>query len=169
MLPLHGLLCCKLVLLLSHWANTETEREKETVGCYSSWLGERELLACCAVPRGVLEESPASPTHQGFEVALRVRWRSFMNELSWGLGMNHRHKQAVPFSKSRFVSSFCGPVYRDEGVQRRVPHYIYATHKCDITSAGMWLCPGQALGCSWTSSILALREGEKHHRCIFII
>lgn len=134
MLPLHGLLCCKLVLLLSHWANTEREREKEAVGCSSHGWGRLELLARCTVPRGILEESPVSPTHPGFGAALRVSWRSFMNELSWALGINHRHKQALPFSKSSFVSGFCGSVYADEVMQRRVLHYVCAMHKCDITS-----------------------------------
>lgn len=79
-------------------------------GCSSSRPGQRELLARCAVPRGSPEESPASPTHQGFEVALRVRWRSFMNELSRALGMNPRHEQAVLFSKLGFVLGSCGPL-----------------------------------------------------------
>ena len=57
-----------------------------------------------------------------------------MNELNQALGMNHRHKQEVPFSKSSFVSGLCGPVYADEGMQRRVLRSIYAMHKCGITS-----------------------------------
>lgn len=48
--------------------------------------------------------------------------------------MNHRHKQVVYFSKSSFVSGSCGPVYADEDVPERVPRYIYAPHKCGITS-----------------------------------
>lgn len=54
--------------------------------------GDRELLAHGSVPRGILQESPASPAHQGLEVALRVRWRSFMNELSRALGMKCRQQ-----------------------------------------------------------------------------
>lgn len=61
----------------------EGERESEG-GMLQLAAGERELLARCAVPRGILQESPASPTHRGFEVAPWVGWRSFMNELSLG-------------------------------------------------------------------------------------
>lgn len=167
MLPLHGLLCCKLVLLLSHWANTEREREKETVGCSSSRLVQRELLARCAAPRGILEETPVSPTHQGFEVALRVRRRSFCERAEPALGMNHRHKQEGPFSKSSFVSGLCGPVYADEGAPFYLCNAQMWHHLCDNCPAGTWLCPSQALGCSWTSCTLALTEGEKCHLCIF--
>lgn len=59
--------------------------------------GERELLAHGSVPRGILQESPASPAHQGLEVALRVRWRSFMNELSRALGMKCRQQASCAY------------------------------------------------------------------------
>lgn len=93
-------------------------------GCSSSRPGERELLAHCAVPRGGPEESPASPTHQGFEVALQVRWRSFMNELSRALGMNPRHEQAVLFSKLGFVLGSCGPLCRGGCVEEGALLYL---------------------------------------------
>lgn len=95
--------------------------------------GERELLAHGSVPRGILEESPASPAHQGLEVALRVRWRSFMNELSRALGMKCRHKQSVPFFFSSPALSGVS-VCAEEDAQRKVLPYVCAVHKCGVTS-----------------------------------
>lgn len=83
--------------------------------------GDRELLAQGSVPRGILQESPASPAHQGLEVALRVRWRSFMNELSRALGMKCRHKQAVLFFFFFSSPALSGvSVYAEEDTQRRM-------------------------------------------------
>lgn len=67
--------------------------------------GERELLAHGSVPRGILQESPASPAHQGLEVVLRVRWRSFMNELSRALGMKCRQQASCAYFFYFFFSS----------------------------------------------------------------
>lgn len=33
-------------------------------------------------------------------------------------------------------------------------------HLCNNHPAGMWLCPDQVWGCSWTACMLALREGK---------
>lgn len=102
--------------------------------------GDRELLAQGSVPRGILQESPASPAHQGLEVALRVRWRSFMNELSRALGMKCRHKQAVLFFfQSSFVWGFClcrrGHAEEDEERGEEGAVLYLCVHKCGITSA----------------------------------
>lgn len=84
----------------------------------------------------------------------------FVNELNQALGMNHRHKQEGPFSKSSFVSGLCGPVYADEGAPFYLCNAQMWHHLCDNCPAGTWLCPSQALGCSWTSCTLALTEGK---------
>lgn len=172
MLPLHGLLCCKLVLLLSHWANTEREREKETVGCSSSRLVQRELLARCAVPRGILEETPVSPTHQGFEVALRVRRRSFYEWAEPSLGNESQAQARSAFFQVQLCLGLVWSCLRRRGyAEEGAPFYLCNAqmwhHLCDNCPAGMWLCPSQALGCRWTSCTLALTEGEKCHLCIF--
>lgn len=103
--------------------------------------GERELLAHGSVPRGILEESPASPAHQGLEVALRVRWRSFMNELSRALGMKCRRKQSVPFFffESSFVWGFClcGRGRAEEGAPLCLCGAQMWRHLCDNCPTGM--------------------------------
>lgn len=99
--------------------------------------GDRELLAQDSVPRGILQESPASPAHQGLEVPPRVRWRSFMNELSPALGLKGRHKQAVPFFF--FQVQLClGFLFVQERTHRGGCCLVFVWHHlCDSCPAGM--------------------------------
>lgn len=135
----------------------EGERERAG-GMLQLAAGERELLARRAVPRGVLEESPTSPTHQGSEVAPPVGWRSFMNEPSLGNESQAQASRAffrarllsgapaVLFAQRRMRGGGC-PVVLMQRAKVASPLPTAVLQECDSGQARLWGAAGPSAQC----------------------